>query len=122
MGDEIVCVDPANGQKRWSMKLQGDLEKQGGFLGSPPAAAGGDVFLATLKGEVLQVDPSSGKLRKTYSVGSPLRFQPAIEGGRIYVGTEDGKVVCFETGDSKFAGWSTWGGNSAHTGVAMAGK
>jgi outer membrane protein assembly factor BamB len=122
MGDELVCTDPANGNKRWSIKLQGDLEKEGGFLASPPAAAGGDIFLATLKGEVLQVDPSNAKIRKSHSVGSPVRFQPVVEGGRIYVGTQDGKVVCIETGDSKFTGWSTWGGNAAHSGVALAAK
>jgi outer membrane protein assembly factor BamB len=122
MGDELVCSDPANGNKRWSIKLQGDLEKEGGFLASPPAAAGGDIFLATLKGEVLQVDPSNAKIRKSYSVGSAVRFQPVIEGGRIYVGTQDGKVVCLETGDPKFTGWSMWGGNAAHSGVALAAK
>jgi outer membrane protein assembly factor BamB len=122
MGDELVCSDPANGNKRWSVKLQGDLEKEGGFLASPPAAAGGDIFLATLKGEVLQVNPSNGKLKKTHAVGSPVRFQPVIEGGRIYVGTQDGKVICIDTGDPKFTGWSMWGGNAAHSGVAMASK
>jgi outer membrane protein assembly factor BamB len=122
MGDELVCSDPTNGNKRWSIKLQGDLEKEGGFLASPPAAAGGDIFLATLKGEVLQVDPSNGKLKKTHAVGSPIRFQPVIEGGRIYVGTQDGKVVCIDTGDAKFTGWSMWGGNATHSGVAMNAK
>src|SRR5262249_6121334 len=49
MGDEIVCSDPKTGKSRWSVKLPGDLKKQGGFLAAPPAAAGGQVFLATLK-------------------------------------------------------------------------
>lgn len=118
MGDEIVCSDPATGKRRWAVKLDGDLKKEGGFLGSPPAAAGGKLFLATLKGEVLQVDPDKGKVTQTYSVGGPVRFQPAIEGGKIYVGTQDGKVVCIDAGDAKFTGWPCWGGNAAHTGLA----
>jgi hypothetical protein len=56
MGDELVCSDPANGNKRWSIKLQGDLEKEGGFLGSPPAA-GGDSTLSDFEGEVLRLVP-----------------------------------------------------------------
>ena len=117
MGDEIVCTDPATGKRLWAVKLEGDLKKEGGFLASPPAAAGGQLFLTTLKGEVLQMDPDKGKVTARYNVGCPVRFQPAVEGGKIYVGTQTGKVVCIDTGDKKFTGWPCWGGNAAHTGL-----
>jgi outer membrane protein assembly factor BamB len=117
MGDECLCTDPVSGKTRWTFKLEGDLKKEGGFLAAPPAAAGGQLFLTTLKGEVLQMDPKEGKVTKRYKVGGQLRFQPAIENGKIYVGTQDGKVVCIDTGDKKFTGWPCWGGNAAHSGV-----
>jgi outer membrane protein assembly factor BamB len=117
MGDEIVCTDPATGKRRWAVKLDGDLEKEGGFLASPPAAAGGQLFLTTLKGEVLRLNPDDGKVTARYAVEAPVRYQPAVEGGRIYVGTENGKVVCLDAGDRKFTGWPCWGGNAAHTGL-----
>ena len=84
-------------------------------MAAPPAAAGGQLFLATIEGEVLQVDPEKGGVTKTYKIGSPVRSQPAIENGRIYVGTQDGKLVCINTGDTRFTGWATWGANMAHT-------
>ncbi|HVS37014.1 MAG TPA: PQQ-binding-like beta-propeller repeat protein [Gemmataceae bacterium] len=118
MGDEIVCSDPATGEKRWSVKLEGDLKKEGGHLASPPAAAGGQLFLTTLKGEVLRVDPADGKITARYAVDCPVRYQPAVEGGKIYVGTETGKVVCIDAGDAKYTGWPCWGANAAHTGLA----
>jgi Ca-activated chloride channel family protein len=117
MGDELVNTDPKDGSVRWKVKLKGDLAKQGGHLAAPPAAAGGQLFLCTLEGEILQVDPEKGGVNKTYKVGSPIRSQAAIEGGRIYVGTEDGRVVCINTGDARFTGWATWGANMAHTNV-----
>jgi outer membrane protein assembly factor BamB len=117
MGDELVCTEAGTGNIRWRFKLEGDLKKEGGFLGSPPATAGGRIFLATLKGEVLQSDPATGAIEKKYAVGSPVRSQPVIEGGRIYVGTQDGRIVCFDTGDSKFTGWNHWGCNAARTGT-----
>jgi outer membrane protein assembly factor BamB len=120
MGDEVVCTDPETGKELWKHKLEGDLTKQGGFLAAPPAAAGGQVFLATLHGEVLQLDPAAGKVARTYKLASPTRFQPIIEGGRIYVGTQDGKVVCIDTGDPKLTGWPCWGANAAHTGLPHA--
>ncbi len=117
MGDEMVCSDPATGKKRWSVKLDGDLKKEGGFLASPPSAAGGQLFLTTLKGEVLRLDPKDGKVTARYAVDCPVRYQPAVEGGKIYVGTESGKVVCLDAGDKKFTGWPCWGANAAHTGL-----
>lgn len=117
MGDEVVCTDPKTGKAKWSFKLEGDLKKLGGALGAPPAAAGGQIFLATLNGEVLQMDPAAGKVTKTYKVGAPVRQQPAVVDGRVFVGTHDGKLVVIDTGDKKFTGWTTWGGNSAHSGV-----
>lgn len=118
MGDEFVCASPKDGKTLWKVKLQGDLEKEGGFLGSSPAAAGGMLFITTLKGEVLQIDPKQEKVVKTYSVKSPLGSQPVIADGRIYVGTQDGQLVCIDTGDLRFTGWAAWGGSAAHTGVA----
>jgi outer membrane protein assembly factor BamB len=120
MGDEIICTDPATAKKRWAVKVEGDLKKEGGFLASPPAAAGGQLFLCTLKGEVLRLDPDNGKITARYSVDCPVRFQPAVEDGKIYVGTQTGKIVCIDAGDKKFTGWSCWGGNPAHTGLPAA--
>jgi Ca-activated chloride channel family protein len=122
MGDELVNTDPSNGKVRWKIKVKGDLAKQGGHLAAPPAAAGGQIFVATVEGEVLQLDPDKGGLTKSYKVGFPVRSQPAIEGGRIYVGTQDGKVVCINTGDARFTGWPTWGANMAHTNIAATSK
>jgi Ca-activated chloride channel homolog len=117
MGDQVLCTDPVSGKTAWSLKLEGDMQKEGGYLAAPPAAAGGQIFLATLKGEVLQLEPTKGTVTHRYPVGAALRFQPTIQDGRIYVGTQDGQVVCIDTGDKKLTGWSTWGGNAAHTGI-----
>jgi outer membrane protein assembly factor BamB len=122
MGDELVCTDPASGKSLWSYKLEGDMKKEGGHLAAPPAAAGGMLFLVTLDGKVLQMDPKEGKVVKTYKVGHQVRFQPIIDAGKIYVGTQDGKIVCIDTGDKTFTGWSCWGANAAHTGIAKEAK
>ena len=116
MGDAVVCNDPKTGKELWSHKLEGDLKKQGGFLGAPPAAAGGHLVITTLKGDVLRLD-AAGKVVKTWETKSPSRFQPAVEGGRIYVGTQDGKLICIDTGDKALTGWACWGGNPQHTGI-----
>jgi outer membrane protein assembly factor BamB len=65
-------------------------------------------------------NPNDGKVTARYYIGCPVRHQPAVEGGKIYVGTENGKVVCIDAGDKKFTGWPCWGGNAAHTGLPEA--
>ncbi|MBN9120356.1 MAG: PQQ-binding-like beta-propeller repeat protein [Planctomycetes bacterium] len=119
MGDAVVCNDPKTGKELWNHKLEGDLKRQGGFLGAPPAAAGGHLVMTTLKGDVLRLD-ADGKVLKTWETKSPSRFQPAVEGGRIYVGTQDGKLICINTGDKALTGWPCWGGNAQHTGIGAA--
>jgi Ca-activated chloride channel homolog len=118
MGDEVICNDPKDGKKVWSVKLKGDLAKSGGFLGAPPVAAGASLFMSTLAGAVLQLDPATGETRKSWEVGKEMRFPPTVEGGRVFVGTQDGRMVCIETGEQKNTGWAQWGGNAQRTGVA----
>ncbi|MDW8243077.1 MAG: PQQ-binding-like beta-propeller repeat protein [Thermogemmata sp.] len=117
MGDTLTCVDSRSGQERWRLQVQGDLKKEGGHLAAPPVAVGGQIFLATLGGEIWQVDPQNGKVVQRYRVGAPIRSQPIISRGRIYVGTMNGQLVCVDTGDPKFTGWYAWGANMAHTNI-----
>ena len=119
MGDEVVATDNETGATMWRYKLPGDT-KQGGFLGTAPLAAGNHVLFGTLNGQVVRLDPKSGKSTATYAVGSPIRSQPVVADGWIYVGTEDGKLVAINTKDASITGWPTWGGNAQRTGIPRA--
>ncbi|HEY1816641.1 MAG TPA: PQQ-binding-like beta-propeller repeat protein [Kofleriaceae bacterium] len=118
MGDEVVATDSETGNKMWSYKLAGDTSKQGGFLGTPPLAAGSSVLVGTLDGRIVRIDPKTGKDTASYTVGSAVRAQPVVADGWIYVGTDDGKLVAIDTHDASITGWPTWGGNAQRTGVA----
>ncbi|MBI5725536.1 MAG: PQQ-binding-like beta-propeller repeat protein [Planctomycetes bacterium] len=49
-------------------------------------------------------------------VGGHIIFQPAVMGGRIYIATDDGTLICLEAGDAKADGWGMWGGSARHNG------
>ena len=119
MGDELIATDPEDGKQRWSKKLDGDIAHDGGALAAPPIAAGKHVVLATLHGKILEIDPATGKTEATFDVGGTLRSQPVVEGGWIYVGTDDGRLVAIDTGDRTLTGWPMWGGNAARTGEVL---
>jgi len=119
MGDEVIATDRETGSTLWSYKLKGDTKSEGGFLGTAPLAAGASVLLGTLEGKVLKLDPKTGTPTAVYTIGAPVRSQPVVDSGWIYVGTEDGKLVAINTGDASITGWPTWGGNAQRTGVAQ---
>ena len=66
---------------------------------------------------MFEIEAKNGKILKCHKIEAPTCFQPIIAEGRIFVTTQDGKLVCFNTGDSKLTGWTQWGGNAARTGV-----
>lgn len=117
MGDEVIATDAETGTRLWAYKLEGDLKKQGGFLGTAPLAAGGSILVGTLGGKIVRLDQKSGKELGAYPVGGKVRSQPVVADGWIYVGTEDGRLVAIDTKDASITGWPTWGGNAQRTGI-----
>ena len=118
MGDEVICTDATSGKKLWAVKVEGDAEKEGGFLATTPVAAGGYVLVGTVGGEVLQIDPKDGMVKKRWKVGAPVRAQPVVQDGWIYAGTADGRLIAIDTGDKTLTGWSQWGGDAERSSVA----
>ena len=119
MGDEVIATSADSGALLWKYKLDGDVRKDGGFLGTAPLAAGSSVLFGTLKGDVVRLDQKSGKTIAKYGVGSPVRSQPIVHDGWIYVGTDDGRLVAIDTKDKSLTGWPTWGGNAQRTGIGI---
>ncbi len=117
MGDEVVATSADTGDELWSFKLDGDTRVDGGHLGTAPLAAGGRVLIGTLKGEILELDPVKGGVSKRHTVGAPVRSQPVVDGGWIFVGTDDGRLVAIDTRDRTLTGWPMWGGNAGRTGA-----
>jgi len=117
MGAEIIASEIEGGRERWKHKLGGNIHSEGGHLGAAPLGVGKSVIVATLEGELLRLDASSGKIVGRWPVKSPVRSQPIVDDGWIYVGTEDGKLVAIDTGDRSLRGWVAWGGDAARSGI-----
>ncbi len=119
MGDELICTEPKSGQVVWKNKIKGDLKTHGGFLATPPVAVDNHIIVATLNGDIAQYEAGTGRLEKRYDLKSKIRFQPVVDNGRIFVGTQDGKVICINTHNPGLTGWPMWGRDAAHTGVVQ---
>ncbi|HEY3585941.1 MAG TPA: PQQ-binding-like beta-propeller repeat protein, partial [Myxococcaceae bacterium] len=119
-GDTVSAADPRSDQVFWKKAL--GLAPGGGeeLLDSPltpPAIVNGKLFFGSVHGAVHCLSAETGEELWSVPVGEPVIFQPAVAGGRVYVGTDSGTLVCFETGDPGDDRWLMWGADAAHNGI-----
>jgi outer membrane protein assembly factor BamB len=112
MGNELICSDPATGKTKWKVKLDGDLNEAGGFLGTPPISAGNSIIVATYNGNILVMDSQTGKVNEQFDTHESIRYQPVVEDGWIYVTSTSGKLIAINTKNKNITGWPQWGGNA----------
>jgi outer membrane protein assembly factor BamB len=66
-----------------------------------PVTAGGLVFASGSDGVLRAIDAASGKLRWQAYTGGPITYPPAVEQGRLLVGSGDGWVYAFEAASGR---------------------
>ncbi len=117
MGNKIICSNPDDGSIAWSAEIPNKLVEKEKPAATMPVVAGGKIVISTLSGQVLTYEPATGKQLNTWDTGSKVETQATINKGWIYSGTEDGKTVSINTGDSKFTGWTMFGYDGSHNTV-----
>jgi outer membrane protein assembly factor BamB len=57
---------------------------------------GGKLFLASSIGEAVVVNPATGAVEKTLRLGAPVYIPPVVAGGKVYLLTDEGKLVALQ--------------------------
>ena len=91
------------------------MKNEGGFMGTPPIYANNFIIVATFAGEVLAIDETSVKLVNKYDIKNPIRYQPVVDKGWIYVTTANGRLYAINTGNPEITGWNMWGANASRS-------
>ena len=95
-GDTIYVVDTSgrvmalarnDGKTRWTMQLPDSKTWAG------PVLAGGTLWLASSKGDVLGVDAATGKLGSRVDLGEAVYIPPIVAQGHMFVLTDNAKLV-----------------------------
>ncbi len=74
-----------------------------------PVAADGLLFVpSNLRDEVVALELRTGKTVWRYVAEGPVRYAPVAGNGRLYVGSDDGSVVCLEAASGMLV-WKTRG-------------
>jgi outer membrane protein assembly factor BamB len=85
----VYALDTATGAILWTSTAAAPAE-----VTDTPALAGGSLYVPTTTG-LLVLDAATGATRWTAAAGS-LRLQPAVAGGVVFTGAEDGTVQAFD--------------------------
>ena len=73
--------------------------------------------MGTALGEVYALSAQTCEILWKVAIGEPISFQPTVAKGRVYVATNQGSLLCLNTGDDRDDGWLMWGATAAHNGL-----
>jgi outer membrane protein assembly factor BamB len=82
---QIVALDPANLQIRWSLRVDAPV------LGSP-AVAGDTMFVASRRGTLYRIPPGTPRLERVVELDWPVTAPLSVVGDQILLGGADGAL------------------------------
>ena len=91
---KLYALDAATGAKRWDYAT-GDLIRST----TPLLADDGTIYIGGDDGFIHALN-GDGTLRRTYATAQPILSAPLISAGRLIVGSTDGKLYAFDTGNN----------------------
>jgi outer membrane protein assembly factor BamB len=88
-GGQVMAITRNDGKIQWVSKLPGNGTWSG------PVLAGGRLWLTSSSGQLAGVDANSGKVSATQEIGSPMFIAPVVASGRMYVLTDNARLMAF---------------------------
>lgn len=86
-GGQLLAITRDKGQVVWTIKLPG------GGPWSGPTLAGNTLWLASAKGQLAGIDAATGRVTTQQDLGDPVYIAPVVAGGRMYVLTDEAKLI-----------------------------
>lgn len=90
---DVVCAARDSGQIYWINRLNETLRKKFRQDWSGPILASNRLVMVSDKGELLALDPKTGKQIATLRLGAPAYMTPIATGGMLYVLTNTGELI-----------------------------
>ena len=93
---ELACVSRADGAIVWVSQLtrfENEKKKKGRISWSGPVLAGDHLVLVSTDKEVIKVSPTNGEVVATAKIDDGSVVAPVVAGEKIYILTEEGKLI-----------------------------
>lgn len=99
LSGDVVALDRKTGKVRWVSDLSAPAttsrRKQAPVSLAGPLLAGNQLWVGTSDGRVLTLDPSTGAVVSSQTLGNPVYINPIAAGGRILVLDNSGKLTAY---------------------------
>lgn len=86
-GGRLMALQKSDGKTRWLTQLPAAKNYAG------PILAANTLFLVSSAGEVVSVDPMTGKVGGTMQLGDKVYIPPVVAQGHMYVLTDSAKLI-----------------------------
>jgi outer membrane protein assembly factor BamB len=108
----MIAVSTRDGNRLWAQSVGS---------AHTPAVAGNTIFVATLNADVVALDRANGKVRWVTNLSAPATEKkkkgqqpvslagPLLAGGRLWVGTSDGRLITLDPSNGTVASTQTIG-------------
>ncbi|MGB7295721.1 MAG: PQQ-binding-like beta-propeller repeat protein [Candidatus Aminicenantales bacterium] len=84
----LLALSQASGELLWGFETGGTVSAAAVFFGNQLCLGSGDGWVYMIS--------SKGRLRGTIEVGSPILVTPLVDGHRLYIGSEDRAIHCYD--------------------------
>ncbi|WP_407051759.1 PQQ-binding-like beta-propeller repeat protein [Methyloraptor flagellatus] len=95
LDDNLIALDRKTGEVLWSSRLPVTREKKKRTNWAGPLLAGGQLWLVSNEGGMISVDPKSGQVTGTQSIGDPAMIAPIAVGGKLIVLSAGGTLAAY---------------------------
>lgn len=95
-GGDLVCAARDSGQVYWIKRLNENLRKKFRQNWSGPILASGRLIIVSDKGEMLALDPKTGKELKNLRLGAGSFQTPIAANGLLYVLADNGELIAIQ--------------------------
>jgi outer membrane protein assembly factor BamB len=100
-GGSVSAVAASSGSRVWSTSVTPKGEKRAEGFGGGLALDGGRLYVTTGYGTAVGINPESGAVLWTQTVGEPIRSSPTAAGGKVYFVSTDSVLHCLDGADGQ---------------------
>lgn len=95
---KLLAVHRTNGRVRWINQLrrfENERRRRGPISYSGPVLAGGRLILTSTYGDLISVDPATGKTITQSNLGAPVSLSPVVADATLYILDDGGRLHAF---------------------------
>jgi outer membrane protein assembly factor BamB len=97
--NELVGMGRDSGVIRWVTALprfENPEKRKNPVIWTGPVLAGGRLIVAGSNGQVMEADPDTGKIIRSWEAQGPITISPIVAGGTLYLLSDNGTLAAYQ--------------------------